>query len=123
MEHPVGIDVASRSNILYELTVRTPARTMLLGMAIGWLSSTALIGASLGGRMQESARIAGPEPEVVMSIEIIEVRGRGFRWRLRTPEGEVMEESPVFVSLYQCLSDARHSAVLNPGKGPYTRRN
>ena len=60
--------------------------------------------------------------DVILSLEIIDAGGRGYGWRLRTAEGEIVEESPYFVSLYQCLTDARNSAVLKPGTDPYVRR-
>ena len=60
--------------------------------------------------------------DVLMTIEIQEVRKRGFSWRLRTADQETAIESPVFPSLYQCLCDLRTSAVLNPGTDPYVRR-
>jgi hypothetical protein len=77
--------------------------------------------------MQDAARDASrtpdAEPDVIISIQVAEVRGRGYQWILRSAEGENMEQSPVFASLYQCLADLRDSAFLSPGSDPYTRRS
>jgi hypothetical protein len=75
--------------------------------------------------MEGSARIAAhaPDADIILAIELIEVPGRGYRWRLRTADGETVTESPVFLSLHQCVQDVRSSAVLNPGIYPYVRRS
>jgi hypothetical protein len=75
--------------------------------------------------MEGSARIAGhaSDADIILAIELIEVPGRGYRWRLRTADGETVTESPVFLSLQQCVQDVRCSAVLNPGTDPYVRRS
>ncbi|MDB5923668.1 MAG: hypothetical protein JWN13_2604 [Betaproteobacteria bacterium] len=75
--------------------------------------------------MEGSARSAGhaPDADIILAIEFIEVPGRGYRWRLRTADGETVTESPVFLSLQQCVQDVRSSAVLNPGIDPYVRRS
>ena len=64
-----------------------------------------------------------PVEELILALVVIEVPGRGYCWKLRTAEGETVTASPVFPSLHQCLTDARHSAVMNPGTDPYLRRS
>jgi hypothetical protein len=64
-----------------------------------------------------------PVEDLILALVVIEVPGRGYCWKLRTADGETVTESPVFPSLQQCLTDARHSAVLNPGTDPYLRRS
>ena len=64
-----------------------------------------------------------PVEEVILAVVVIEIPGRGYRWKLRTADGETVTESPVYPSLQQCLTDARHSAWLNPGTDPYLRNN
>jgi hypothetical protein len=75
--------------------------------------------------MERIARAAdrSPEEDLILAIEVVEVPGRGYCWKLRTADGETVDTSPIFPSLQQCLTDARHSAVLNPGTDPYLRRN
>ena len=63
------------------------------------------------------------EEDVILDLAIVEVPGQGYRWKLRTADGEIVEQSPLFASLHQCLTDARHSAALNAGSDPYLRRN
>ena len=60
--------------------------------------------------------------ELILSLELMEVPGHGYLWRLRVADGTTVVESPVFASLQQCLQDARESSPLNPGTDPYTRR-
>ncbi|MGZ5091850.1 MAG: hypothetical protein ACXWCY_04490 [Burkholderiales bacterium] len=74
--------------------------------------------------MEGPARSAGraPNTEVILAIELFEVPGLGYRWRLRTADGETVTESPLFASIRRCVQDLRASAVLNPGMDPYVRR-
>jgi hypothetical protein len=74
--------------------------------------------------MKPIARAADVSPveNVILTLVVIEVPGRGYCWKLHTGDGDTMAESPVFPSLHHCLTDARHSAPLNPGRDPYMRR-
>lgn len=70
------------------------------------------------GRSVDSAL----DEHVILALVFIEVPGRGYGWKLRAADGDTVAESPLFASLDQCLTDVRHSAPLNPGTDPYTRR-
>jgi hypothetical protein len=74
--------------------------------------------------MEGTARAVdrSPEEDVILALVVVEVPGRGYCWKLLTADGETVDASPIFPSLPQCLTDARHSAVLNPGTDPYLRR-
>ena len=72
-------------------------------------------------RVRQSALRA--DFHVILTIEVVEVPGRGYGWRMKTSDGQTVAESPIFVSLQQCLRDARDSSALNPGIDPYTRRS
>ena len=75
--------------------------------------------------MERIARAAerSPEEEVILAIVVVELPGRGYRWNVRTADGDTVDASPIFPTLQHCLADARHSAVLNPGTDPYLRRS
>jgi hypothetical protein len=47
---------------------------------------------------------AAPD-HVVLSIELIEAPGRGYRWRLRTADDDIVNESGILASMQQCIED------------------
>jgi hypothetical protein len=51
--------------------------------------------------------------DIILSIDLFEVPGQGYGWRLRTADGEIIRESPPLPSLQACLDDACSSSTLN----------
>jgi hypothetical protein len=51
--------------------------------------------------------------DIILSIDLLEVPGRGYSWRLRTADGETVRESRLLPSLQACLDDACRSSMLN----------
>jgi hypothetical protein len=96
-----------------------------IDMRLGKHRGTPFARLQQGGRMRHEALALDttPDEDVILELAIVEVPGQGYSWKLRTADGEVVEQSPLFASLHQCLTDARHSAALNPGTDPYLRRN
>jgi hypothetical protein len=55
--------------------------------------------------------------DIILSIDIFELPGEGYAWRLRTADGEIISESPALPSLNACLHDACTSSVLSSSSG------
>ena len=55
--------------------------------------------------------------EIILSIDIFELPGEGYAWRLRTADGEIIRESRALPSLHACLHDACTSSVLSSRDG------
>lgn len=53
---------------------------------------------------------------VVLSVDLIEAPGRGYRWRLRTTDGDIVNESGLMPSLQQCFEDFCSLSLFQKGK-------
>ena len=45
------------------------------------------------------------DEHVVLAVELLEAPGVGYRWRLRTADGDVVDESRPLPSLQNCIED------------------
>jgi hypothetical protein len=61
--------------------------------------------------MEGTKRFGGED--IILSIDLFEVRGQGYSWRIRTADGEIVRESPPLPTLQECLADACKSPVLS----------
>ena len=53
---------------------------------------------------------------VVLSIELIEAPGRGYRWRLRTADDDIVNESGILASMQQCIEDVCSLSLFQKDK-------